>query len=118
MREERRADKRFLLHSWVEITGIDESGLQFVERCRLENLGDAGCRFSLRAAVHRGSFLGVKPLGPEGENLGDEFPRLFVIIWTKRKVNRTTVGARSLREDELSDGGAHTICSASNSSEK
>ena len=118
MREERRADKRFLLHSWVEITGIDESGLQFMERCRLEDIGDAGCRFSLRAAVHRGSVLGVKPLGPEGENLVDEFPRLFVIIWVKRKGSGTTVGARSLREDELSDGGAHTICSASNSSEK
>ncbi len=118
MTNERRADKRFLLHSWVEITGVDESGLQFAERSRLEDIGDSGCRFSMRGAVHQGSILGVKPLGPEGENLLNEFPRLFVIIWVKRKSNRLTVGARSLREDELSDGGVHTICSAANSSEK
>ena len=118
MTDERRAGKRFLLHSWVEITGVDGSGLQFAERCRLEDVGDSGCRFSLRGAVHPGSVLGVKPLGPEGENLPDEFPRLFVIIWVKRKGNRLTVGARSLREDELSDGGVQTICSVSNSSEK
>jgi hypothetical protein len=115
---ERRAYKRFLLHSPVEITGVDESGLQFAERARVEDVSDLGCRFSIRGAVHQGSVLGVTPLGPEAENLLDEFPRLFVIIWAKRKGDRLTVGVRSLREDELSDGGVHTVCSASNSSEK
>jgi hypothetical protein len=118
MTNERRADKRFLLHSWVEITGVDEWGLQFAERSRLEDVGDSGCRFSMRGAVHQGSVLGVKPLGPEGENLLDEFPRLFVIIWAKRKGDRFAVGARSLREDEISYGGIHKICSASSSSGK
>jgi hypothetical protein len=113
MTDERRAGNRFLLHSWVEITGVDESGLQFAERSRLEDVGDSGCRFSMRGAVHQGSVLGVKPLGPEGENLMDEFPRLFVIIWVRSKGDRFAVGARSLREDELSDGGIHKICSAS-----
>ncbi len=118
MTNERRTDKRFLLHSWVEITGVDETGLQFTERSRLEDVGDSGFRLSMRGVVHEGSVLGIKPLGPEAENLQDEFPRLFVIIWVKRKRNRLTVGARSLREDELSDAAIQTICSASNSSEK
>jgi hypothetical protein len=118
MTNERRANKRFLLHSWVEINGVDESGLQFAERTRAEDLGDSGCRFTMRGAVHEGSVLGVKPLGSEGENIPDEFPRLFVIIWVKRKGNRLTVGARALQEDELSDGGVHTICSAWSFSEK
>jgi len=118
MTEERRPDKRLLLHSWVEITGVDESGLQFVERSRLEDVGDSGCRLSLRGAVRQGSVLGVKPLGPEGGNLPDEFPRLFVIIWIKHKGNHLTVGTRSLREDELSDGGVHTVGPVSNFSEK
>lgn len=117
MTTERRADKRFLLHSWVEINAIDSSGLQFAERARLEDIGDSGCRFSLRGTVHPGGVLGIKPLGPDGENLLDEFTRLFVIIWVKRKGNRLTVGARSLREDELSDGGVHAVCSASNAPE-
>jgi hypothetical protein len=118
MTVERRAYKRFLLHTQVEITGVDESGLQFAERARVENVSDLGCRFSIRGAVHQGSVLGVMPLGSKGEKLLDEFPRLFVIMWAKRKGDRLTVGARSLREDELSDGGVHTMCFASNSSEK
>jgi hypothetical protein len=118
MRDERRADKRFLLPSCVEITGVDSSGLQVAERSRLEDEGDAGCRFSLRGAVHKGSVLGVEPLGPKGQNIPDEFPRLFVVIWTKRKSSRLTVGTRSLREDELSNGAFHTINSALNLSEK
>ena len=118
MTDERRANKRFLLHSWVQITGVDESGLQFAERSRLEDIGDSGCRFSILGAVHQGSVLGIKPLGAEGEDVQDEFSRLFVIIWVKHKGNRLTVGTRSLREDELSDGGVHTVGPVSNFSEK
>lgn len=113
MSEERRAGQRFLLHSWVEISGVDGSGLQFVERTHLEDVGDAGCRFAMRGAVHPGSVLGIKPLGPEGDNLPDEFPRLFLIVWTKHKYKRLMVGARSLREEELS-GGLHAIDLAAN----
>jgi hypothetical protein len=113
MINERRAHSRFFLHSQVEITGVDESGLQFAERARVEDVSDLGCRFSIRGAVHEGSILGVEPLGPEGDNLSDEFPRLFVVIWVKRKGNRLAVGARSLREDELSDADFHANSSAS-----
>ena len=97
---------------------MDESGLQFAERARVEDVSDLGCRFSMRGAVHEGSILGIEPLGPEGENLSDEFPRLFVVIWVKRKGNRLAVGARSLREEELSDACVHSICSASKLSAK
>jgi hypothetical protein len=113
MINDRRAYNRLFLHSQVEIAGVDESGLQFAERARVEDVSDLGCRFSIRGAVHEGSILGVEALGPEAENLSDEFPRLFVVIWVKRKGNRLMVGARSLREDELSDAGIHANCSAS-----
>jgi len=118
MINERRAYKRLFLHSQVEITGVDESGLQFAERACVEDVSDLGCRFSIRGAVHESSILGVEPLGPGGENLSDEFPRLFVVIWVKRKGNRMGVGARSLGEEELSDSGFHTNCSASKLSAK
>jgi hypothetical protein len=108
MTEDRRADKRFLLHSPVEITGVDESGIQFVEQSRLEDAGDLGCRFSLRNAVRQGSILGVEPLGPEGEDLEDEYSRLFVIIWMEPNGDRLTIGARCLLEDELTESGYHT----------
>jgi hypothetical protein len=74
MTVERRAYKRFLLHSPVEITGVDESVLQFAELARVEDVSDLGCRFSIRGVVHRGSVLGVMPLGPKGQNLWTSFP--------------------------------------------
>jgi hypothetical protein len=64
MTSERRADKHFLLHSQVEITGVDDAGLQFAERSRLEDVGDLGSRFSIRSAVRQGGILGVDSLGP------------------------------------------------------
>jgi len=110
MTDDRRADKRFLLHSPVEITGVDESGIQFVEQSRLEDAGDLGCRFSLRNVVRQSSILGIEPLGSDGKNLGDEYSRLFVIIWMEPKGDRLMVGARCLLEDELTDSSNHTNC--------
>ena len=118
MTDERRSDNRLLLHSPVEITGVDDFGLQFAERSRLEDVSDLGCRFSMQNAVHQGGILGIEPLGPDGESLPDEHLRLFVIVWVNLIGDRLTVGARTLREDELSDAGFRTIRSASNLSEK
>ena len=118
MSSERRGDRRFLMHSTVEITGVDEAGLQFAERTQVEDVGDQGCRFTIRSAVHQGVVLGVEPLGPQGESLADEFPRLFVVIWAKRNGDGLSVGTRSLREDELSDGGSHIFSSAAKSSQR
>jgi hypothetical protein len=118
MIDERRAAQRFLLHSPVAITGVDDSGLQFDERSRLEDVGDLGCRFSIRNAVRPGGILGVEPLGPEGEKFLDEFSRLFVIIWIKRDADRLMLGARCLGEHELSDGCFHTNRSHSKVSAK
>ena len=102
---ERRADRRFLLHTPVQITGVDGKGMQFAERARVEDISDLGCRFEMHAAVHRGSILAVKPLGFNGEDLADEFARLFLVIWVKRTGDQLTVGARSLREEELRSAG-------------
>ena len=90
----------------IKIPGM--YGLRFVERSHLGDIGDLGCRFSLRPAVHPGSVIAVMSLGQNGEILIDEFPPLLVDIWIKRKRKRMTVGARSLRADELSDGDPQT----------
>jgi hypothetical protein len=118
MTNERRADKCFLLHSPVEITGVDNSGLQVAERSRLEDVGDLGCRFSMRTVVHEGDILGIEPLGPDGENFQDEYSRLFAVVWVKRGGDRLMVGARSLREDELTDAGFLMNCSTAKVSAK
>jgi len=118
MTDERRADKRFFLHSPVEITGVDDAGLQFAERSRLEDVGDLGCRFSMRNVVQPGEILGVEPLGPDGENLPGEYSRLFVVIWVKCRGDCLMVGARCLLEGELSDAGFHANSSTSKVSAK
>jgi hypothetical protein len=112
MTTERRAYQRFLLHSPIEITGVAARGLQFVERAYVEDVSDLGCRFTLRSPVEQGGILGIEPLGPEGEKLEDDFPRLFVIIWVKPKGDRIVVGARCLLEGELTD-----VCSDKTSSD-
>ena len=114
MTEERRADARLLMHTQVEISGVDKAGLQFAEPSRLEDAGDAGCRFSLRNTVPSGAIVGVEPLGSDGEKLADEYSRLFVVIWVKWRGDRWMVGTRCLTEEELSGAGL----SASDSSPK
>lgn len=105
MRDDRRADPRLLMHTRVQISGIDKGGLQFTERSSLEDAGDAGCRFSLRNTVPGGAIVGVEPLGSDGEKLSDEYSRLFVVIWVKWRGDRWMVGMRCLTEDELSGAG-------------
>jgi hypothetical protein len=77
MTSDRRAYQSFLLHSPIEITGVEASRLQFVERTHVENVGDSGCRFTIRSNVHRGDIPGVEPLGPDGEKLAEDYPRFF-----------------------------------------
>jgi hypothetical protein len=105
MRDDRRADLRLLMHTQVEISGVDMGGRQFAERSSLEDAGDAGCRFSLRNTVPGGAIVGVEPLGSDGEKLADEYSRLFVVIWVKWRGDRWVVGTRCLAEDELSGAG-------------
>jgi hypothetical protein len=94
---------RFLPHSPVRITGVDKSGLRFAEQGRVEEVSDAGCRFSTRDAVHQGSVLAVEPLGPKCENLLDEFPGMFAVIWFKCDGNRLKLVAQGLRENGPAD---------------
>jgi len=103
MTEDRRSDKRLVLHSPVAITGIDEAGRQFTEPSRLENVSDKGCRFSIGRKIQPGAILGVEPLGPNGEKYPDEYPRLFVVVWVEFRGGRFSTGARCLVEGELSE---------------
>jgi hypothetical protein len=100
---ERRTDARLILHAQVEITGIADTGQQFVERSRLEDISAMGCRFSIQSAVQTRVVMGVEPLGQAGEKLPGEFPHLFVVLWIKQNEDRLTVGARSLTGKELTD---------------
>ena len=92
--ERRRAERRILVHVPVEVTEVDGEGRSFTERTFIEDVSDFGCRFSTRGLVQQGDTVAVKLLGPHGNSLPDEEPRLFEIMWVARKERGTTVGAR------------------------
>jgi hypothetical protein len=103
MTDQRRADERLALHSPIEVAGIDSAGRQFNERVPLEDVSDAGCRFSLGHKVQPGAIVALKPLGQYNKSQTDEHWRLFLVSWVKRKGKRCTAGVRSLLECELLD---------------
>jgi hypothetical protein len=101
MTDQRRADERLALHSPIEVAGIDSAGRQFNERVPIEDVSDAGCRFSLGHESQPGGIVALKPLGQHDRSQTDEYWRLFLVIWVKRKGKRYTAGVRSLLEFEL-----------------
>lgn len=103
MTDDRRADPRLLMHTQVEVAGVDRGGFQFAERTTLADVGDSGCRFSLHNTVPQGAILGVQPLGQEGQKFPEEYSRLFAVIWVKRRGDRWMVGTRCLLPEELSN---------------
>lgn len=99
--ERRRAERRILVHVPVEVTEIDGEGRVFTERTFIEDVSDFGCRFSTRGVVQQGNTVTVKLLGPDGNSLPGEEPRLYEIMWTARKERGTTVGARLVQGEKL-----------------
>lgn len=106
MRAGRRENERLILHSPVKIAAIDDSGTQFCESARLEDVSDIGCRFSLRHRLQPGTVVALKPLGPAGEDSSTEPWRLFLVIWVRAASPRATAGVRCLLEHELRDSDA------------
>jgi len=110
---EQRAERRILVHVPVEVTEIDGEGHNIKERTFIEDVSDFGCRFSTRGIVRQGQTIALKILGPHGNNLLDEAPRLYEVIWVAPKERGFTVGARMLQREKLAnvkfppdDGGA------------
>ncbi len=101
--ERRREERRILVHAPVEVTEIHGEGHHFTERTFIEDVSDFGCRFSARGPVQQGDTVAVKILGPRGNNLPGEEPRLYEIMWVARKERSSTVGARLLQGEKLAN---------------
>jgi PilZ domain-containing protein len=100
---ERRVDKRILVHVPVEVTELDGGGHTITERTFIEDVSDFGCRFSTRGPVKQGDTIAVKILGRYGNNLQDDAPRLYEIMWVAPKEHGSTVGARVLQGEKLAN---------------
>jgi PilZ domain len=95
--ERRKEERRILMHVPVEVTKKDGEGHEITERTYIEDVSDFGCRFTARGLVQQGEIIALKIIGPQGNNLPDEEPRLYEIMWVARKERGTTVGARLLQ---------------------
>jgi hypothetical protein len=100
---EKRAERRILVHVPVEITEIDGEGRNIKERTFIEDVSDFGCRFSTRGIVRQGQTIALKILGPHGNNLLDEEPRFYEVMWVAPKEHGFTVGARMLQREKLAN---------------
>lgn len=100
---ERREARRMLVNVPVEITKLDSGGHPITERTFIEDVSDFGCRFSTRGPVKQGDTVAVKILGPYGNNLPDEKPRLYEIMWVAPREHSASVGARVLEGEKLAN---------------
>ncbi len=100
---EKRAERRVLVHMPVEVTEIDGAGSNIKERTFIEDVSDFGCRFSTRREVRQGDTIALKILGPHGNNLLDEQPHFYEIMWVAPKEHGFTVGARIVQGDKLAN---------------
>jgi hypothetical protein len=102
--ERRRAEPRVLVHVPVEVTKVDGEGHPFMERTFIEDVSDFGFRFSIRGPVLQGDKVTVKLLGPDGNSVRGEEPRLYEIMWVARNDRTFTVGARLRQGEKLANG--------------
>jgi hypothetical protein len=98
--ERRKEERRILMHVPVEVTKKDGEGHDITERTYIEDVSDFGCRFTARGPVQQGDIIALKIIGPQGNTLPDEEPRLYEIMWVARKERGTTVGARLLQDEK------------------
>lgn len=101
--ERRKEERRIVMHVPDEVTKKDSEGHQITERTYIEDVSDFGCRFTARGPVQKGDTIALKIIGPHGNNLPDEEPRLYEIMWVAQKEHGTTVGARLVQGEKLSN---------------
>ena len=101
--ERRRAERRILVHVPIEVTKVDGEGHPFMERTFIEDVSDFGCRFSIRGPVLQGDKVTVKLLGPDGNSVRGEEPRLYEIMWVAQNDRTFTVGARLRQGEKLAN---------------
>ena len=97
---DRRTDRRLLVNAPVEVSNIDR-GPQITEKMSIEDIGDSGCRFSMRGQVQAGDRIVIQLLGQNGVRLEDAPTKFFEVMWVERGTETSAVGARILLGEKL-----------------
>jgi hypothetical protein len=99
--ERRRKERRIVVNVAVEVTVDRGNGDKFTERAIIEDVSDMGCRFTTHGTAQTGDTVSLRILGPAGQPLADEEPRLYQIMWVARNDRSCTVGARLVKGKTL-----------------
>jgi hypothetical protein len=98
---ERRRDPRFFVNAPVEITNLDGGVEVAAEQVIIENIGDLGCRFSMRGPVREGDAIAIQLLAQDGARLSDEPVKFFEVMWVAREFEISMVGARIMDGEKI-----------------
>ena len=99
----RRIDKRIVVNAPVEIVKIDHGKEESGEQIFIEDVGDCGCRFSMRGAVEIGDKIMIRLLAEDGASLLDAPAKFFEVMWVTREAETSTVGARIVQGEQSAD---------------
>jgi len=97
---DRRADLRLAVNAPVEITRSNEQSGATTEKTIIEDVGDNGCRFSMRGPVQVGDTVLIQLLSEDGIAPLNAPAKLFQVIWVKRGEEKSAVGVRSCQAEE------------------
>jgi hypothetical protein len=90
----RRADLRLTVNAPVAITNRNAPCGTITEKTTIEDVGDNGCRFSMREPVQVGDTILIQLLSEDGAAPLDAPAKLFRVIWVKRGEEKSGVGVR------------------------
>jgi hypothetical protein len=98
---DRRRDPRFFVNAPVEITNLDGGVDLLAEQVIIENIGDLGCRFSMRGPVREGDAIAIQLLAQDGTRLPDEPVKFFEVMWVARGMEISMVGAQIMKVEKF-----------------
>ncbi|MGH9678938.1 MAG: hypothetical protein ACRD4Y_03225, partial [Candidatus Acidiferrales bacterium] len=88
-------------HAPVEIANLQAGERPAAERTVIEDVGDFGCRFSLRGPVQPGDVLALTLLARDGTSPLDLPVKIFEVIWVEQGAEKWSVGARAYEGERL-----------------
>jgi hypothetical protein len=98
---DRRKDHRFFANAPVEITNLDGGEDVVAEKVLIENVGELGCRFSMRGPVRERDAIAIQLLAQEGGRLSDAPVKFFEVMWVARGGEISMVGARIMDREKF-----------------
>ena len=98
---DRRTDSRLLVNAPVEIANLNCEDCPAVEHVFIEDVGDSGCRFSMRGPVREGDRIAIQLLDQDGKKLLEIPVKFFEVIWVQAGTESAAVGVQRIEGEKL-----------------